>query len=100
MKIEFHPEAIAEARAARIWYQERSQITAQAFFDELELGLEKISSDPEMRALYVEGTRRYLFKHFPYSIVYCLKDNAVEIVAVAHSKRKPGYWKDRLHDAA
>jgi hypothetical protein len=33
---------------------------------------------------------------FPFSIVYLDDPDAVKIVAVAHHKRRPGYWKGRL----
>jgi hypothetical protein len=33
---------------------------------------------------------------FPYQIVYRRRPDEIVIVAVAHVKRKPGYWKDRV----
>ena len=36
--------------------------------------------------------RRYVFRVYPYSLVYRLAGDEVTIVAVAHAKRKPGYW--------
>jgi hypothetical protein len=42
------------------------------------------------------GVRRYLFKHFPYGLLYRLiADDHLEVVAFARQKRKPGYWIER-----
>ena len=45
---------------------------------------------------YLHGTRRFVLRRFPFSIIYLDDPDVVSIVAVAHSKRKPGYWKPRL----
>lgn len=65
MNLEFHPEAVAEARAARMWYLERSPATAEAFINELDIGIERILSNPEMRSVYVAGLVDICFDIFP-----------------------------------
>jgi plasmid stabilization system protein ParE len=40
--------------------------------------------------------RKRSLKRFPYVVFYCLDSATVEIVAVAHAKRRPGYWLERL----
>jgi plasmid stabilization system protein ParE len=90
-----HPEAVDEAQAARIWYAERSQSAADSFLAELDYGIESISSAPERWPLFVHGTRRYLFHRFPFQIIYRIKNDRIEVVAVAHGRRRPGYWKSR-----
>ena len=96
LKLKFHPEDVIEAREARLWYAGRNAAAAEAFVNELDIGIEKITDNPEMRPLYILGTRRYLFRYFPFAVVYRIKDKVVQIIAVAHGRRKPGYWKDRL----
>ena len=41
------------------------------------------------------GRRRYLMKHFPYSLVYTVSSEEIRILAVAHHSRRPGYWASR-----
>jgi len=36
-----------------------------------------------------------LLKHFPYVVFFRIDAAAVEIIAVAHAKRRPGYRLDR-----
>ena len=45
---------------------------------------------------YLYGTRRFVLHRFPFSIIYLDEPDGVTIVAVAHNKRRPGYWKRRL----
>jgi plasmid stabilization system protein ParE len=95
-KIDVHPEAIAEARAAAQWYRERSALAADAFLAELDRAVERIVENPEMYSGYVRGTRRYLLQRFPFYLVYRQVAGKLEIVAIAHGRRKPGYWKKRI----
>lgn len=90
-----HPEAVEEAMAARLWYAERSQSAADAFLAQLDHGIESISEAPERWLLFVHDTRRYLFRRFPFQIVYRVTNDRIEVVAVAHGRRRPGYWRSR-----
>jgi plasmid stabilization system protein ParE len=93
--VDIHPEAIAEARAAYRWYRERSASAAAAFLAELDLAVAAIAEDLEMWPRYAHGTRRYILHRFPFYLVYRETADRLEIIAVAHGRRKPGYWKNR-----
>jgi plasmid stabilization system protein ParE len=95
-QIDVHPDAVAEARAAAQWYGERSALAAEAFLAELDRAVERISENLERYPHYVQGTRRYLLQRFPFYLVYREVTGKLEIVAVAHGRRKPGYWKKRI----
>ncbi len=94
-KLGVHPEAIAEAAAARLWYRERSEAAATAFQQEVDLAIERILEAPERWPRYLEDSRRYVMRRFPFSVVYFVLDDAIEVVAFAHGRRRPGYWKGR-----
>ena len=91
--IRFSSEALAEAEAALLWYVERSLPAGKAFLKELTHAVERVSETPEQWPQYIEGTRRYVFHRFPFSLVYREMGTDVAVVAIAHGKRKPGYWK-------
>jgi len=93
--VEFHPEALEEAAAARDWYAERSAVASRAFVSELTNAVEQVVETPEMWPSYEESTRRYVFPRFPFSLIYRASEDKIQIIAVAHSKRKPRYWKKR-----
>ena len=42
------------------------------------------------------GVRRFSLARFPFAIGYLVKDDEIDVLAVAHLKRRPGYWFDRL----
>jgi plasmid stabilization system protein ParE len=88
--IRFSYEALAEAEAAQLWYMERSLHAGQEFLEELTHAVERVSESPEQWPRYLAGTRRYIFHRFPFSLVYREMSNDIEVVAVAHGKRKPG----------
>jgi plasmid stabilization system protein ParE len=93
--VEFHPGAEEDADGAHKWYTERSLIAARAFLTELTASVEKVAEAPERWPAYLSGTRRYLFPNFPFSLVYRVRVEAVIVVAVAHHRRRPGYWRER-----
>ena len=57
--------------------------------------LERLEEVPGQWPLYLQETRRYLLSHFPFSLVYRLRNGEIEVVAVAHHFRQPGYWRIR-----
>ncbi len=95
LSVVFHPAAVEEAQAARQWYAARSQSAADSFLAELDRGIEAVSLAPERWPLFVHGTRRYLFQRFPFPLVYRVVKDSVQVVALAHGRRRPGYWKLR-----
>jgi len=92
----FHPEAWAEFEAADDWYRERSPEASVRFLSAVYDALETIAVWPESWPPYHYGTRRFILHRFPFSVVYLDRPSSVNVVAIAHHKRKPGYWKDRL----
>ena len=94
--VELHPEAVADAEAALAWYQERSPRAAELLARELEKAIEAISGTPHRWPPYEQGTRRFLLRRFPYFIVYREKAGTIQVLAVAHGRRRPGYWRHRV----
>ena len=93
--LEVHPEAVLETQAAYRWYPDRNNTAAEAFLAELDRAVEAISESPMRWPIHLHGTRRFLLRRFPFSVVYRELGETLQIVAVAHGRRKPGYWKDR-----
>ncbi|MFZ0278801.1 MAG: type II toxin-antitoxin system RelE/ParE family toxin [Candidatus Sulfotelmatobacter sp.] len=93
---EFHHEATVEYDAAFDWYLERSPDAALRFDAEVERALAQIITAPQRWAAGPHSTRRFLLRQFPFTLVYRERALKVQIVAVAHTSRKPGYWRARL----
>jgi len=90
------PEAVVEAEAARDWYAERNPQAAEGFATELEAAVQAIMEAPERWSKYVAGTRRFLLHRYPFYLVYRVRVSTIELIAVAHARRRPGYWLARL----
>jgi len=93
---EYHPAAIAEATEAYRWYAERSEDAAERFWAELRRVRELATQRPRLRPLYLHGTRCVRLQRFPYGLVYIERGDQTIGLAVAHLKRRPGYWRRRL----
>lgn len=91
-----HPEAAAEAEAAFDWYAESSPGAARGFLHDLEAAISRVLEAPDRWPETLGGRRRYLLQRYPFLLIYRVdQHDNVEIVAVAHAKRRPGYWRDR-----
>lgn len=89
-----------ELRAAVAWYEEKQPGLGSEFFAEVERTLELIERHPALgapvpRVPTERGTRRLPLRRFSYTVVYRERDAEIQIVAFAHSSRKPGYWSFR-----
>ena len=89
------PDAIAEAKAAYEWYAERNPFAANAFISELDHAISQIQTGPERWTMHLRGTRKFLLRRFPYGVIYRITESAIQVIAVAHGRRRPGYWKSR-----
>ena len=95
-RFRFHPEARKEARNAATWYRERSPEAARGFTDAVADGVQSIRERPETWPIWQRTVvRRRILRRFPYSIFYVVEHDVVVILAVAHHKRRPGYWLPR-----
>ena len=93
LPVELDPRAEEEARAAFLWYLERSERVAEAFEHEFDRAIERISEAPTTYPIIDGELRRYLLDRFPYSVLYAIGRSRVLVAAVAHQHRKPGYWR-------
>ena len=90
-----HPEAAREARAARRWYSEYSKDAGERFVAAYRQAVKVIADSPARWPSYL-GARRYHMRRFPYSVIFDVAaDGVVEILAVTHDRRGPGYWRRR-----
>lgn len=78
-----------------VFYERESKGLGSDFLDEVESAIARICEYPEIGQVYSSKLRRFVLARFPYSVLYSIEDNELVIFAVAHHKRKPGFWKDR-----
>lgn len=92
----FHRLAQREYQAARRWYAQRSPQAARRFQDEVAKAVQRIASRPDQGPLY-HGVHRWVrTRSFPYLLYYRrVGPDHLLVTAVAHSRRRPGYWLRR-----
>lgn len=101
MRIRFRPEARAEIRDARRWYEAQVPGLGRAFLRELDAVFELLRIFPRMhRAVTDDGeVRRALLRRFPYSMVYeVLGDDEIIVLGCRHVRQDELDWTVRRSD--
>ncbi len=93
MDVEYTAEARLDVLNALDYYEEQQKALAVDFYNELIATEEAIRDMPDFWHLVGKKYRRKHLKRYPYSIVYLTRPDQILIVAVAHSSRKPNYWR-------
>ncbi len=94
--VKFLPDAEEEMYEAAKYYQSQTSGLGVDYLSEVERAIASIAQSP-MTWPKLEGElRRRLVRRFPYGILYYIDPDEIVVVAVAHLRRKPGYWKKRL----
>lgn len=93
--VSFHPAALAEVEDAEAWYAAERVELGDAFVADLEATVARIASNPLAVAERWPGVRQAQLRRFPYLVVFRLRRECVEVVAVAHGHRAPRHWVDR-----
>jgi toxin ParE1/3/4 len=63
---------------------------------EVRTALRFVQNAPEMWPPKSCGMRRYLINRFPFVLHYRVESDLIRVVAIAHGRQKPGYWKTRI----
>lgn len=90
-----HPEAEAELEEAALIYEARMAGLGKSFAANVERTIALVREYPEAGAIDGPGRRRMVVARFPYSVVYRQAADMIVVVAVAHQRRRPGYWRRR-----
>lgn len=93
--IDYHPQAVEELIEAAQFYESRQDGLGIKFLNAVEDVLSSVRTNPLMWKPDRLGRRKYRIWKFPYLLIYKVRESRVYILAVAHTSRKPGYWKSR-----
>jgi toxin ParE1/3/4 len=98
--IRLHPDADAEVTEAARYYESREPGLGSDLLGEVERAFEQILANPEASGKIGRRVRRKSLWRFPYNLVYAVYSERIRIVAFAHQKRRPFYWRKRLNNTA
>lgn len=96
MRHVFHPEAGREFEEAVQYYRPRGRKLGERFAAEVKAVIQKMVENPERWRVLEAEVRRCVVRVFPYSVLYSIESDFILILAIAHHKRAPGYWRGRL----
>jgi len=86
--------------AASRWYDRGQTGLGSDFLHLVDRTLERINRTPQSGSTVpgVDDTavRRTSVRRFPYHVVYIVLPDRVQVLAVAHQRRRPRYWVDRI----
>ena len=91
----FHPEAEAEFADAALFYESRVVGLGRLFSAEVQRIVSLIREYPDAGAAVRLPVRRTLVDRFPYAIVYRRDRESILVLAIAHQRQRPGYWRRR-----
>ncbi len=92
----FHPGARAELRESIRYYETQQIRLGERFLSAVRSATERIEHYPLMYKILEDDIRQCRVRHFPYGLIYRPRGGQLQIVAVMHLHREPGYWKHRL----
>ena len=100
-RVRVEPEAKQELAAAAAWYEQRREGLGRELLAEVDAVFTAIARNPGRFPSYPRvapelGVRRAAARRFPYSVAFIELANVVRVLAIAHERRRPGYWVGRL----
>ena len=91
----FLTPAEIEMTEASAFYEAATAGLGSDFLDEIQRVIHVLRQHPELGRSTGHGFRQALLYRFPFSLIYSLEVDTILIIAVAHQRRRPGYWRDR-----
>ena len=101
--LQIHPGAVAEMESAAAFLDERTAGAGHDFIVAVGATLRNARRRPQIGSLVTAQRskveiRRMRVRPNDYQVVYAVYADHVLVVAVAHNKRKPLYWLDRVDE--
>ena len=97
MKYWLHPEAAEEHKKQVTHYEGIQAGLGKRYHSEFQNVVASVCASPDRsRVVLAPDIRRAMFKIFHFYLVYREVDGLVQVLAIAHHRRQPGYWVARL----
>jgi toxin ParE1/3/4 len=100
VRVRLHPGAVADLTSAGDWYEGQVDGLGADLTEEVDAALRLISARPRVWPAWPGleerlDVRRFLLARFPFAIAFTLAPDEVVVLAIAHLRRRPGYWFGR-----
>lgn len=94
-RVSIHEAAEIELNDAADFYDIAGVKLGGAFIEMVQRTIKRISEFPEAAPVIRLQIRKMQVARFPYSVIYSVRSNEIRILAIAHQKRRPFYWRSR-----
>jgi len=94
-RLRVHPDARREFDDAVDYYERENPGLGAKFTDEVDAGFARIRKHPDAAPLVAPNVRKLVLARFPYTLVYEVRDDFTRILAIAHQRKRPYYWRRR-----
>ncbi len=95
----YHDAALEEAIEAAGWYERQQPGLGIRFLSQWRTAEARMVASPEIHRCFEGELRKCRFDVFPYALVFRICGTRLQIIAVMHMSRRPGYWRGRLGEA-
>jgi toxin ParE1/3/4 len=95
LRLELRPGVAEELAEAVAYYESERVGLGERLLNAVEATFIEISSAPDLGppCEWDGSIRRQFVRRFPYVVFYRASEEVVTVFAVAHGKRRPGYWR-------
>jgi plasmid stabilization system protein ParE len=102
LPVRISEEADAEVAEAARWYETHRASLGIEFLEAIDTAVVRIAENPRIGSMVPgvsdQAIRQRPVRRFPYHVVYMELSDRLQILAIAHDRRKPGYWVGRLRE--
>ncbi|HEX6189541.1 MAG TPA: type II toxin-antitoxin system RelE/ParE family toxin [Pyrinomonadaceae bacterium] len=92
----FLTPANEELSEAAKFYEAHSTGLGSDYLNEVQHAIDLVCEFPELGQAIDQRLRRVVLHRFPFSLIYSVETDGIVIMALAHQRRRPGYWKSRV----
>ena len=97
MNYRFHPAALAEHLDEVAFYESRLVGLGADYLSEFDKVMSRICATPDFYSQIAQtGLRKAGLKRFPFHVISRVDPIQIVKVAIAHQRRRPAYWFDRI----
>ena len=85
-----------EMTEAASFYESKARGLGAEFLDDVQRAIDRLRDNPELGRSVTVELRSSLLSRFPFCLIYAIHPEDLLIIAVAHQRRRPNYWKERV----
>lgn len=95
MWVSYDDAAREEGFEAAEWYGVQQKKLQTRFLEKWKDSENRILANPQIHRCFEGDLRKCRFDVFPYALVFRIRGDELQVLAVMHMSRRPGYWRKR-----